>query len=426
MDIREALTQAVEKVEKEQETVVTSENTNGLSTSGSDSGRDVGTTPSGNTAESNASGSVESTKTQTSASGGDGESGKKDVGSTDGVQKPDGSDTTADGQAKTADGTSDAKPPGDDNQKSGRTEAKDESGTGDSSGTRFRVDRPPQSWKGPAREAWNELPVATRQEIVRRERAFDSAMRESAGAREFAIGFQKLIEPYRERLISQGGGNEINAIKNLLEAERILHSGSQQQKAKAIANFVASYGVSIEELDKELSANPSATIAGTPLVETIRREIGQSLAPINQYISQQRVPVQQTPAPAQGLEAELMSMAKDSVNFEFLNDVLEDMADIMESYARRGVAITAAQAYTKAVKIHPDIGPQIEAREAEANRRALAKQLDEQAKKAKGASVSVSGAPLGKPTTQISGNPGDLRGTLLAAMSQVENGQGRI
>jgi hypothetical protein len=407
MDIREALTQAVEKVEKEQE--ITVETTNVDASAGSTV--DVTTTET-------------VPKTETAPATGSGDVEQKPVATGDENQGTDkGDDSKLASESATKEKTGDTGKP--DVGTKPDTSTKEDNSADGSSG-RFRVDRPPQSWKGPARDAWNELPVATRQEIVRRERAFDAAMRESAGAREFAIGFQKLIEPYRERLISQGGGNEINAIKSLLEAERILHSGSQQQKAKAIANFVASYGVSIEELDKELSANPSATIAGTPLVETIRREIGQSLAPINQYISQQRVPVQQTPAPAQGLEAELMSMAKDFVNFEFLNDVLEDMADIMESHARRGVAITAAQAYTKAVKIHPDIGPQIEAREAEANRRALAKQLDEQAKKAKGASVSVSGAPLGKPTTQISGNPGDLRGTLLAAMSQVENGQGRI
>lgn len=405
MDIREALSQAIDKVEKEEnESTVAStasSETNVPETSG-----DVGGGTDTTSQSKPADGDTSSSDSAVSSEAGSGDKSAESKSETsDATEKP---DTSAQGNddksGKPAESATDK--PGNDEQ--------------DGSGSRFRVDRAPQAWKGEVREKWNELPLNIRQEIVRRERAFDSAMRESAGARDFAVKFQQLIEPHKNQFPS---GNVIQGIKSLLDADKVLSSNDPKVRARALAELVTSYNVDINALDEALAANPLATAKDNPIVAAVRSELDRRL-PRNPP-PQQVVP-QQQPANDAALEAELTSMAQDTKNYEFFFDVIDDMADLMELSARRGVALTPQQAYTRAVNSNPDIASIVREREADKLKREAAEKLNQQALAAKKAAVSVSGAPLGKPTTQISGNPGDLRSTISAAMDQLATGSGRI
>lgn len=410
MDIREALSQAIDKVEKEdnESTVAstTSSETNVPVTSGNDGGG-ADTSAQSKPADGNTASSDSSVSTKTGSGGkpADGGERKDDGTNVDATAKPASGDSAKDGKpAETKDAATDK--PGNDEP--------------DGQGNRFRVDRAPQAWKGEVREKWNELPLNIRQEIVRRERAFDSAMRESAGARDFAVKFQQLIEPHKNQF---PGGNVIQGIKSLLDADKVLNSSDPKVRAKALAELVTSYNVDIASLDEALAANPLATAKDNPIVAAVRSELDRRLprnAPPQQYAPPQQV------ADEGSLEAELTAMAKNTKDYEFFYDVIDDMADLMELAARRGVALTAQQAYTRAVNSNPDIAGIVREREAEKLKREAAEKLNQQAQAAKKAAVSVSGAALGKPTTQISGNAGDLRSTISAAMDQLATGSGRI
>lgn len=413
MEIREALEKAI----TEHETGTESETT--LSASETTS----------TTSDTGTSSESESTSSETTSASGDNTSGNSGVEDKKGEGNTDSGDINTDTVVK-ADKPDSSKDGTDESGKS-KTEksgqSSDKSGTDpeDQGGSRFRVDRAPQSWKGEARNSWGELPLSVRQEIYRRERAVDAAMRESAGAREFSVGFQKMVQPYMDRL--QRAGNPIVGIKMLLDADRHLSSGSQEDKAKMIGKLISDYGVNIEILDQVLSQSPNATVSGAPIVEAIRNELDRRLAPITGYIDQRRASeYAQQESHEQSIEQQLMDMANDTDNYEFFHDVMDDMADIMDMYSKKGLAITPQQAYSKAIRIHPEISATVEQREVEQRKRDVAKKLNEEALKAKAASVSVSGAPLGKPTTQVSGNPGDLRSVIMSAMDQVSNGAGRI
>lgn len=409
MDIREALSQAIDKVEKEDEPTVgstTPPETNVPETSG-DSGGAADQTPQSKSAD----GDTSSGDRQVSAEAGSGDK------STDGAAGKDDSNIVDAAAGSTS---------GDAAKDGGRTEAKDAAtdkpgnDEQDGSGPRFRVDRAPQAWKGEVREKWNDLPLNIRQEIVRRERAFDSAMRESASARDFAGKFQQLVEPHKNQF---PGGNIIQGIKSLLDADRVLSSSDPKVRARALAELVTSYNVDINALDEALAANPLATAKDNPIVAAVRSELDRRLPrnpPPQQYAPQQQV------VDNGSLEAELVAMAKNTKDFEFFFDVVDDMADIMELSARRGVALTPQQAYTRAVNSNPEISGIVREREAEKLKRETAEKLTQQAQAAKKAAVSVSGAALGKPTTQISGDPSNLRSTISSAMDQLANGSGRI
>lgn len=415
MEIREALEKAVEQhVESDTgtstEVTATSEESSGATGTSSQ-----GEVSSSTSTESSGNSAVSDVGTNT-------ESGKQ--GAEGELVKPSGqsTDTEASGKEKTeGDTETGGKPVGENKEKQGEPQQGEE----DQGSARFRVDRAPQSWKGEARNQWNELPLAARQEIIRRERAVDAAMRESAGAREFSVGFQRMVQPYMERL--NQAGNPIHGIKLLLEADRALSKGSQQEKAQMVGKLIADYGVNVETLDQVLSQAPNLAVAGSPMVDVLRSELDKRLAPITSFINQRTAAdLSAQEHQEQTLEAELIAMSKDTTKYEFFNEVMDDMADLMDMYARKGLALTPQQAYSKAIMIHPEISQIVKAREEDTQKRELAKKMNEQALKAKAGSVSVSGAPLGKPTTQISGNPGDLRGTLVAAFDQVANGSGRI
>ena len=406
MDLREAISNAVEAEEKKDESVV-----------------DTSPAQSDLFASSGDAGGSTDTSSATSASSGDDKSSSSEV--SDVVKS---SDTDSAG-AKTAEASDKSESDSDASDKSDKgvsdstgkkveSELSTEDNAEDGAGARFRVDRPPQAWKGEIREKWNELPLNVRSEIVRRERAFDSAMRESAGARDFAVKFQQLVEPHKSQF---PGGNVVQGVKSLLVADQMLSSTDKKQQAQAAAKLLASYNIDIEALDEALANTPMITAGNNPIVAAVREELNRRL-PQQQPVQQYQQPVVDDSA----LEQTLTTMAKDTKNYEFFFDVIDDMADIMELSARRGVALTPQQAYSRAVNSNPDLASIVDARKAESLKREAAQKLNEQAAAAKKAAVSVSGAQMGKPTTQVSGNSADLRSTISAAMDQLATGSGRI
>lgn len=414
MELRDALNAAIDKVEQND-----AESTSGAEpTQAADTSTDVSADAGGRqdtATETAASGEDNKTSTESAESE---ESTSQSSGRESGTSVQNDEKSAAEQKRSAGDGK-----PGLSDKTSATDNPADENS--DVSG-KFRVDRPPQAWKGETRKLWNDLPLTVRQEVYRRERAVDSAMRESADARNFALGFQKVIEPYAARLNASGGA--IKGIQMLLQADHALSSAPQESKAKMMAALIEQYGVNVEELDKALQNNPRAVAGGNPIVDSIKSELDRRLAPVTDFIANQRQVQQQTvQSEEQQLQQTLIDMANDTENYEFFQDVIEDMADLIDSHARRGVALTPQQAYSKAVRIHPEIGPMLQAREAESQKRDEARRLNEQALKAKAASVSVSGAPLGKPTgTQNSGNSVNLRETIESAWNSAVTGSGRI
>jgi hypothetical protein len=406
MDLREAISSAVEAEEKKDDAVVDTSPAQGdLFASSGDAGGGADTSSTATTSSGDdKSGSSEVSDVTKSSDA--------DSAGTKTAETSDKSDTEPTGSEKSDGGVSDA------TAKKAESELSSENDADDGAGGRFRVDRAPQAWKGDVREKWSDLPLNVRSEIVRRERAFDSAMRESAGARDFAVKFQQLVDPHKNQF---PGGNVVQGVKSLLVADQLLSSKDKKQQAQAAAKLLASYNVDINALDEALASDPVAAAGNNPVVAAVREELNRRL-PQQQPVQQYQQPV----ADDSALEQTLTTMAKDTKNYEFFFDVIDDMADIMELSARRGVALTPQQAYSRAVNSNPDLASIVDARNAERLKREAAQKLNEQAAAAKKAAVSVSGAQMGKPTTQVSGNSVDLRGTISAAMDQLATGSGRI
>ena len=278
---------------------------------------------------------------------------------------------------------------------------------------RHRVDRAPQSWKGDAKALWAQLPLQVRQEVARREKEIMPVMQQAAQNRQKVEAITEVLTPHRERIERMYGGNPVVAINNLLQAEAMLTQAPARQRAEFVANLIRQYDVDIMALDSAL--------AGAPMPEQIQQQsqieqlLEQRLAPFQQFLqTQQQREMQQRQQVEQQVTMTVQQMAQDD-RYPYFEDVRADMADIIEMGARRGVAISLEDAYTKAIRMNDDVFKATSVRDSTQGATQAALEAHRQAQAAKGASVSVSGSPTG--TGRNIGNPSDLRGTIEAMFS---------
>lgn len=266
--------------------------------------------------------------------------------------------------------------------------------------------KPPASWKKEAKETWATLPPAAQKEILRREREIQQRLTEDNVNRQRIDSLAKVLEPHRERIASVHGGNPLQAIQRMLHVEQTMFGGSPAQKAKLIANMVKEFRVDIEALDNELAGTVTPEARQQTEMERI---LEQKLAPMQQYVQslqqQEQIRRQQE---AQDAQMTVQQMAEDSDTYPHFEAVREDMADMIEFYAKKGLALPLPEAYSKVVRML-DLEP---ARQQGTSTQA-ALEAHRAAQAAKGASVSVSGAPVSTGTNH--GNPKDLRNLIASA-----------
>lgn len=270
-----------------------------------------------------------------------------------------------------------------------------------------RVDRPPTNWKGGAKGEWANVPLAVRQEVHRIEAEVNKVMQEAAPAKQFVQQFQQVVAPYMARIESYGTP-PVQAIGNLLKADYLLSSAPKVQRAQLMAQFIKDYEIDIVELDNALAGATSPNSQGqqSDVEERILQRVQQMVAPFQQQ--QQRL-IQQEQSKAVGT---VESMAQDHVKYPYFNEVRQDMADIVEMMAKRGVDISLEEAYARATRINPEVSSQME--RTSLNRNAV--QQHQQAQRARNASSSVTGAPAAGGTGTFAGG-NDIRSHLEAAFN---------
>ena len=273
---------------------------------------------------------------------------------------------------------------------------------------RQRVDRAPQSWKGESKKLWETLPLNVRQEVARRERDITKVMNETAHVRQQVSQMQEVFAPHMDRINTVYGGNTATAINNLLSVERQLFNGTPQDKAQLVANMVKQFNIDVRALDAAIVGQaPPEDVAQQSNIERI---LEQRLAPLQQFVQSQQHREQQARVQQEQQVTQTIEQMAVDPQYPYFDEVRDLMADIVEVNARRGIAISLPDAYTKAVRMNDDTYQASTARDSSQAATQAALQAHQQAQRAKGAAVSVGGAP-GAPGTNV-GNPSDLRGTI--------------
>lgn len=272
--------------------------------------------------------------------------------------------------------------------------------------TETQIEPPPQSWKPALKAKWSSLEPELRQEIIRRERDILREFGVSSHARKLANDLQEVTRPYEGRMRALNV-TPLQAVGELLKADYALSTAPPTQKAQFMAKLIKDYGVDIAELDSALAGQQA-----DPTTSRVEQLLQQQLAPVQQFMQQQQQTLEaERQAREQAAIAEIQQMANDHVKYPYFETVRNDMADLIDLNARRGIQLSLADAYAKAVQINPETAPLV---------RTQTKQVQVQnnrAQKAIQASASVKGAPAGSPTTKGSDS---LRDTIEAAFAQVE------
>ena len=263
----------------------------------------------------------------------------------------------------------------------------------------------PVSWKPAVREHWNKLPADVKLEVQRREREIQQGLAQSADARRFGNEFYNTVRPY-ETLLRANNMHPLAAVNTLMGNFATLVQGAPQQKASLIAEIITNYGIDIKMLDAMLTGKGPAP--GSDPNEQILRRVDERIAPVTQFLTQQQQQAQQQ---AQAGQQVANTVVEDFIqNNEFAADVRDEMADLLETSARRGRTMTIQQAYKLACDAHPDISKVIAQRAAA---RAAGSNLS---KKRAAASSLRPGSPNGNGNVA---QPKDLRDSIYAAWDQV-------
>lgn len=261
--------------------------------------------------------------------------------------------------------------------------------------------KPPASWKPAAREHWAKIPNEARVEIQRREREIQQGLSQSAHARKFGDEFFKIMSPYEGLLRSQNA-TPLGAVNNLMQTVAGLSMGSVQQKATLVADIIKNYGIDIDTLSQLLAGQQPQK--GDDVTERVMQRVNQVIAPIQQHLQGQTAQQRQQDELGQQAAINFVSEFISDTKNEFAEDLREDMADLMETAARRGKKLTIQQAYKLACDSDPQISQII------AQRKKAVSIVD----KKSAASSLKSGAPNGTGSAV----PADLRGVISAAFDK--------
>lgn len=269
------------------------------------------------------------------------------------------------------------------------------------------IAKAPASWKPEAREQWAQIPENARREIARVDQLVQQTMRDSAEARRFSDAVNQAVAPYRGTIEAEGS-NVVQAVTHLMQTAQALRTAPPAHKAQLVAGMIKQFGIDVHTLDKALVGQAPAAV--NPDVARVTQQFEQELAPLRQ-MQQQMMQQQQYQEQMRQTTAAQAVRAFEATGPEFLNDVAQDMAQILDLGSQRGVDYTLEQAYDLACRANPQVREVLETRE----RSKLAQGMTQNSQRARSAAVSVGGAPaLGGSD----GGAGSVRDAIMLAMNQ--------
>ena len=278
-----------------------------------------------------------------------------------------------------------------------------------------RALRPPGNWKPEYHAAFKALPIELQREIRRREQDVSRMMEQSQATREQFGLMRETLAPFMANIRASNNGDVIGAMRSLFNADHTLRHGSAGEKAALVADIIRNYRVDIESLDRTLAGQPVQNAPEQAMVQMLRREMAEQLAPIQRHFGalQSRQQAEMARVRAQAT-TDVAEFSEDD-SHEHIERVREDMADLMELAARRGIAMSLQEAYDRSVALYPDLMQAVNA-QRDAQRASAAADAAQRARRA-AVSIPSGGAPTGAPNGNL---PQSLRDDITAAWAAHE------
>ncbi len=220
----------------------------------------------------------------------------------------------------------------------------------------------PIDWSPEERNDWSRIPRHLQEKIISREKHIADTVANTKDARNTHEFFSQLNNSFAPILAAEGL-NVQEATKNLFNTAATLRMGSPQAKATMLADMVKEYGVDIVALDEALTGRIETV---DPEQARIDQLVNERLQPYQQQMQQQQYQQQQQMQQQHDQKVQEVQMFAEKN--EFLGDVYEDMAQMIEFATSKGQNLDLQTAYARAIQARPDIQRVIESRKAESLR----------------------------------------------------------
>ena len=207
----------------------------------------------------------------------------------------------------------------------------------------------PVDWGPQEREQWSKIPPNLQRKIVAREKEMADSMANTAEARQTHDYIAQLGQSYAPVLAAEGAQSPLHAIKSLFDTVASLRMGTPSDKAKTMGQLIQHYGIDINALDSVLAGQEPQQGQHSE----IEQLLDQRLAPVNEMMkSLSTMQQQKQQQNQQQVQSEIQQFAQEN---EFLDDVRNDMADLIDMAAKQGRNLTLQEAYDRACSLNPQI-----------------------------------------------------------------------
>ena len=265
-----------------------------------------------------------------------------------------------------------------------------------------KVERPslaPNSFSSAAKAEWDKVPAAVAQEIARREADIHREFTKQDGERQFGKALKSVIDPYMP-LISQAGGNPVQAIKNLMETARVLQTADPATKTQLIRQLCQAHNISTQDLAGEQQ-----------YVDPTVQNLQQRLQSFEEQQRQQQYQAQQHQQAE--LQNAIGTFAANPANVHF-----EQVKGHMAALLSAGLAQDLQDAYEQAVYARPDTRSTLLASQQQGAEEKRLADMKAKADAARRASGSLTGSPGVGTSSDPKAGQRTLAEELRAAMSQ--------
>lgn len=255
------------------------------------------------------------------------------------------------------------------------------------------LDKPPTSWKPSEQAKFAALDPELKAAIHRREADFHKGIESYKAYADLGRQFDTEFQPYVS-MIRAGGYTPQTLVKNWLNTEYQLKTGTPEQKAALFAQYAGVYGIdmtAIQAAHAKIAAGQPAVAPVDPRVAALEQRLAQTETVLT---TQQRAAAEQQ---YNGIVSETEAFGQRPENKHFQAVKLQ-MADLMTA----GQAESLQDAYNKAIWLNPEVRELILSEQAELKRKQAADKAAA-ARKAAGANVATRGTLPSAPAKAVSG-----------------------
>lgn len=255
---------------------------------------------------------------------------------------------------------------------------------------------PPNTWKKEAQEAWVKADPVIRAEVARREADFHKGIEQYREAAGFGQAMHQAITPYAQTIQALGITAD-KAVAGLMENDRVLRTGTPEQKAQKAIALLREYGIDPTTLNAETYPPMD------PAIASLQQQVQQ----LTGFIEKQKTSgVQQE---EQALNSEISNFAADPKHSHF-----ESVKGHMAALLQAGQASSLADAYEQAIYANPTTRALVLAQQQ-------AEQRAEAAKKATAAKAAASVNTRSRPSMPVSQPIGSMEDTIRATLRNLQN-----